>query len=194
MASTAEKRIASAIIVLAFGCQFFAVVAQSNRWGWPFTDYPMYAWIHYEGELVKAYPLVSATTEDGQEIEISARDAGLNIFQFLSWVDDLAAADEPRSDAAAARQSGLPSLHSWIRSTAFAAWLKGTDPTQADEAGPKKASQSLTQTIVSRFEQKYGKRVVRLRVEDNGVIVTKQGMREVPRKVLAEIDLAVERQ
>ena len=77
MASTAEKRIASAIIVLAFGCQFFAVVAQSNRLGWPFTDYPMYAWIHYEGERVKAYPLVSATTEDGQEIEISAREKRL---------------------------------------------------------------------------------------------------------------------
>ena len=36
--------------------------------------------------------------------------------------------------------------------------------------------------------------IVRLRVEDNGVIVTKQGMREVPRKVLAEIEFAAEPQ
>ena len=194
MASSVERRIASAIIVLVLGCQLFASLAQANRWSWPFTDYPMYAWSHYEGERIKAYPIVSATTEDGQEIEIIADDLGLNIWQFMSWAGQLAAADAPRSDAAPARQSGFPSLRTWIRSTALAEWLKGTDPPQPGQVSPKKASPSLTQIIVSRYEQDYGKRIVRLRVEDNGMIVTKHGMQEVPRKVLAEVDVAAVRQ
>jgi hypothetical protein len=199
MASSAERRIATAIIVLALGCQFFAVIAQVNKWGWPFTDYPMYAQSHHEGERIVAYHLIFATTEDGEEVEISANDLGLNIWQFMRWARQLAAWNERGSDAAAAPQENLPSLHSWIRSTAFAAWLEGTDTAQADKSSPDRGpsgrvspsqgSLALTEIILSRYEQKYGKRIVRLRIEDNGVIVTKHGMQEVPRKVLAEVDV-----
>jgi hypothetical protein len=199
MASSAERRIATAIIVLALGCQFFAVIAQVNKWGWPFTDYPMYASSHYEGERIVASHLIFATTDDGEEVEISANDLGLNIWQFLSWANQLVAWNEGASDAAVAPQRNLPSLHSWIRSTAFAAWLKGTDTAQADKSSPDRGSSdrvspdqrspTLTGIILSRYEQKYGKRIVRLRIEDTGVIVTKHGMQEVPRKVLTEVDV-----
>jgi hypothetical protein len=188
MASRVEKRIASAIIVLVLGCQTFAVVAQANRWGWPFTDYPMYSWVRNDGERIEAYHLVFATTEDGEEVRIAPSDLGLNIFQFMRWARDLAAANEPRSDA----DNDGPSLRAWIGSTAFGAWLKGTDSTKPGQVSAKKPAPPLTQIILSRFEQEYGRRIVRLRVEDNGVIVTKHGMREVPRKVLAEVELAGE--
>ena len=190
MASRVERPIASAIIVLVLGCQSFAIVAQANRWGWPFTDYPMYSWARSDGERIEAYHLVFATTEDGEEIRIAADDLGLNIFQFIHWARDLAAANAPRSDV----KHGGRSLRSWIRSTAFGEWLKGTDRAKPGQPSPKKVSPPLTQIIISRFEQEHGKRIVRLRIEDNGVIVTTQGMREVPRKVLAEIDIAAERQ
>ena len=101
-----------------------------------------------------------------------------------------AAANEPPSDG----DNNGPSLRAWIGSTAFGAWLKGTDATKASQVSAKKPAPSLTQIIVSRYEQDYGKRIVRLRVEDNGMIVTKHGMQEVPRKVLAEVDVAAERQ
>jgi len=194
MASRVERRVATAIIVLVLGCQSFAVVAQANRWGWPFTDYPMYSWARSDGERIEAYHLVFATTEDGEEVRIAASDLGLNIFQFMRWARELADASEARSDPPASRQNGWPSLRSWIRSSAFGEWLKGTDPTKPAQVSPTKASPPLTEIIVARFEQEYGKRIVRLRVEDNGIIVTKQGMREVPRKVLAEIEFAAERQ
>jgi hypothetical protein len=199
MASSAERRIATAIIVLVLGCQFFAAIAQVNKWGWPFTDYPMYAPPHYEGERIVAYHLIFATTDDGEEVEISAADVGLNIWQFMRWARHLVAWNESGSDAEVAPERNLPSLHTWIRTTAFAAWLDGTDTAQADQSSPDRGPSdrvspaqgppALTGFVLSRYQQEFGKRIVRLRVEDNGVILTKHGMQEVPRKVLAEVDV-----
>lgn len=189
MASSAEKRVASAVIVLVLGCQALAVLAQSGRWTWPFTDYPMYAGIRYEGDRIVALPLVFATTKDGQEIEISAEDVGLNIWQYIAWASKLAIPDEPAPDVAVARQSNP--LQSWLKSTPFAQWLMGTG--EEDKVSANKAAQRLTAIILNRYEQRHGKQIVRLRIEDTGVIVTKQGMREVPRKVLAELDLGTAR-
>jgi hypothetical protein len=180
MASIAEKRMATAIIVLVLACQFFAIVAQVNRWGWPFTDYPMYSWPHYEGERILAYPVVFAIAEDGEELEITADDAGLNVYQFIDWARRLAAKNDMASRPSATRRGGL---HGLIGSTGFAKWLKGAD-------APSDQASSLTESIVSRYAEKHGKRIVRLRFEDNGVLVTKHGMQEVPREVLAEIDVA----
>ena len=199
MASSAERRIATAIIVLVLGCQFFAVIAQVNKWGWPFTDYPMYSQSRYQGERIVAYHLIFATTEDGDEVQISANDLGLNVWQFMGSARRLVAWSGSAPDAGVVPKRNLPFLYSWIRSTAFAAWLKGTDTAQADKSSPDRGpsdrvspdqgSPALTGILLSRYQQKYGKRIVRLRIEDNGVIVTKHGMQEVPRKVLAEVDV-----
>jgi hypothetical protein len=148
------------------------VVAQANPWGWPFTDYPIFA-----------------TTENGEEVRIAPSDLGLNIFQFMRW-----AREQPPNEPPSDGDNNGPSLRAWIGSTAFGAWLKGTDPTKASQVSAKKPAPPLSQIILSRFEKEYGKRVVRLRVEDNRIIVTKHGMREVPRKVLAEVELPAEHQ
>lgn len=189
MASSAEKRIASAIIVLVLECQFFAVLAQSGKWTWPFTDYPMYGRSRHEGDRILAYPLMFATTEVGQEIKISGDDLGLNKWQYIFWASKLATPDEPAPDAAVVRQSNP--LHSWLKLTPFAGWLMGTG--EVDKVSPNKAARALAEILFDRYEQKHGKQIVRLRIEDNGVIVTKQGMQEVPRKVLAEVDLVTAR-
>lgn len=192
MTVRAEKRIATAIIVLVLSGQFLAVIAQSGMYTWPFTDYPMYARVHHEGDRILAHHRVFATTADGEEVEISASDVGLNIFQFISWAQRLVVTYEPEVNLLPVGQGPVSSLRPWLKSTALVAWLKGEAPGPQDDAPPTSIEEALPafhRRILSLYEERFDERLVRLRIEDNGLILTKQGMKEVPRQVLAEFDI-----
>jgi hypothetical protein len=177
-----EMRLATVVIALVLGLQFFANISRPNKWGWPFTDYPMYDRSHHEGERIVASPVVVGTTEDGQTVQITPADVDLNIWQFMSWTRALTEAHSPSPNPPRATNARVRSLRPWLKSTGLFDWRKHTD----SEALPG----VRTGAILAAYQQKFGQRIVHLRVEDNGVIVTRAGMQEVPPQVLAEIDVS----
>jgi hypothetical protein len=156
MTQQAQMKLASLVIVFVLGFQFIAVVLRSGVWIWPFTDYPMYASSHQEGERVSARHFIYATTADGEEIEISADDVGVNIFLFERWGRDLM--DEPPG-----KTKAPGGLKGWLKSTAWFRLLKGED--QVD----------MAEIFLAMVERNLGVDIVRLRVEDTPYIVTRHG-------------------
>ena len=63
-------------------------------------------------------------------------------------------------------------LEHWLRSSAFFQWLKGRkDP-------------DLTPLYLDLFEKKNGAKLVKLRIEDTPVVVTRDGAAEAPANVV----------
>ena len=156
MPQQTQMRLASLVIVFVLAFQFMAVMLRSSVWIWPFTDYPMYATIHQEGERVSARHFIYATTVDGGEIEISPEDVGVNIFLFERWGRQL-------MDAPAAEAKPPGGIKGWLKSTALFRLLKGKD------------AADITEIFVALAEQNLGVDIVKLRVEDTPYIVTRDG-------------------
>jgi len=87
--TAARFRLISCVIIVALGLQIVAVVSRPGKWLWPFTDYPMYAQSHQERERIPAKHLVTGLTADGQEIPITFKDVGVNLWVFERWAGAL---------------------------------------------------------------------------------------------------------
>jgi hypothetical protein len=156
MHQQAQTRLATMVIVVVLGLQSVAILLRSNAWIWPFTDYPMYAWSHHEGERVSARHYIYATTADGEEIEILPEDVGVNIFLFERWGRHLM--ENPSIEVDTSGQ-----VKNWLKSTTLFRLLKGEDGTD------------MTELFVTMAERNLGKDIVKLRVEDTSYVVTRNG-------------------
>jgi hypothetical protein len=157
MTEQAQMRLASLVIVLVLGLQFMAVALRSSVWIWPFTDYPMYASSHQEGERVSARHFIYATTADGEEIELFPEDVGGNIFMFERWGHRLM--DSPGDEV-----KELGGLKGWLKSTSWFRLLKGEHRVD------------LAKVFLAMAEENRGIDIVTLRVEDTPYIVTREGL------------------
>lgn len=52
---------------------------------WPFMNYPMYRWAHYEGAVIERYRVFGRTAA-GLDIELTPSDFGLNFRKFQDIV------------------------------------------------------------------------------------------------------------
>ncbi len=147
-----------------------------------------------------AVPVVFGITADGQEIGLSPDDLGMNDWQFLHWIRAIAPDYKKFSDSQAGNPP-LPSLRSWLKSTRLFAWLRNRGPEPISAASANEVASQSTKAVspalinggLATYQQEYGKRFVRLRVEDNGVVVTRSGAQKVPPLFVAEIAVPVER-
>lgn len=80
-AEVVKQGAASALIVVILSVQGAAIAGRVSWTLWPFTDYPMYARVYHEGDLVHRYYLVGLLPS-GEEIEVTAEDLGLNFWKF----------------------------------------------------------------------------------------------------------------
>jgi hypothetical protein len=171
--SATQFRLISAVIVAVLGFQVFAVVARSGKWTWPFTDYPMYAQSHQEGERISAKHFVFAITADGQEVEITSENLGVNLWVFERWVGGLKRVAERQgltgSSAGAvayrpatAKVDTWP-VQAWLRST----WLFGVFKAKPDP--------DLAPLFIERLQAKKGLDIVALRIEDTPVALSRAG-------------------
>jgi hypothetical protein len=69
-------RMVSLFIVVVLGLQSFAVIARTAK-GWPFTDYPMYATSHQDGDRVPVESNLYATFDDATEVLVTPNDLGI---------------------------------------------------------------------------------------------------------------------
>jgi hypothetical protein len=184
-------RLISLVIIAVLGLQLFAVIARPGKWTWPFTDYPMYSHSRHDGDRVVARHFVVGTTVDGEEVAITPKDLGVVLWVYERWAGALMAAAQ-KTDAAAsandqaAQSSQLPRFtrHGWP----LRRWLKSTALFQLFKSKP---DPDLAAMLTEHFQTASGHRLVRLRVEDTPVIVTRAGQAAAPpRSVEVELPLS----
>lgn len=151
----------SIVIFVILGVQTLAVVFRSgNGKYWPFIDYPMYSWSHREGDRIDVLPPLFAIFADRSEKQIFPHDLNLTIFQF----------------------EGL--LVSAILCTA----QKDKKELQSGQCVPQKAEERL-KALLNPYEQRHGKHIISLRLEDYPYILTKEGPKKAPARVLQILEL-----
>lgn len=180
--NAATYRTISVIIVLVLGLQTFAIVARSGKWTWPFTDYPMYAQSHQEGERISAKHFVFARTADGQEIEITPENLGVNRFVFERWAAALRKEAEQQrlgdsSADAAADRPARPRGETWP----LKAWLKSTRLFALVKAKP---DPDLAPLFVEHFQAKQGQELVGIRIKDTPVALSRAGPVPAPPQIV----------
>jgi hypothetical protein len=169
--SATQLRIISAVIVAVLGLQAFAVVGRSGKWTWPFTDYPMYAESHQEGERISAKHFVFATTADGREVEITPESLGVNLWVFERWAGALKRAAKPHEPTGSPGQAVADRLaegdtwpvQAWLRST----WVFGVLKSKPDP--------DLAPLLLEHLQAKQGLKIVGLRIEDTAVALSRAG-------------------
>jgi hypothetical protein len=189
--STTTFRLISLVIVAVLGLQLFAVLARPGKWTWPFIDYPMYSHSRHEGDRVVARHFVFATTVDGKEVPITPKDLGVVIWVYERWAGALMAAAQQAEPGAGANDQAtqepqLPRFkrHEWP----LRQWLKSTALFQLLKSKP---DPDLAAILTDHFQATSGHRLVRLRVEDTPVIVTRDGAAAAPpRSVEVELPLS----
>jgi hypothetical protein len=162
-------RTVSVVIVAVLGLQLFAVLARTAK-GWPFIDYPMYATSLEEGDRVPVDSKLYAGFADGTEVALSPSELGLGDLWWMYhfWVVDPLKAGPRHSDAA----------DSW-RSTFI-----DTDKPPSWMIANRKSPEQALAFILRRYDQLHHKKIAKLRLEDSGVIVRRQGMERVPPQVV----------
>jgi hypothetical protein len=146
----------SIVIFVILGVQTLAVVFRSgNGKYWPFIDYPMYSPYHRVGERIDVLRPLFAIYADKSEEQIFPQDLGLTLFQFEQLV--------------------VPAI--------LCAAQKGKKERQSGQCVPQKAEERL-KALLNPYEQRHGKHIISLRLEDYPYILTKEGPKKVPAQVL----------
>jgi hypothetical protein len=180
MSDHIQKKIATGVIVAVLALQSVAVLARSGKWAWPFIDYPMYASSHYEGERIPARHVIYGITADGRELELTRDNIGVNLWLFEKWAGHMTAAQPAAKIPARKRQQRDGwALEHWLHSSAFFQWLKA------------KEDPDLTPVFLDMFEKKNGTKLVKLRIEDTPVVVTRDGVAKTLENVVL-IDRSLE--
>jgi hypothetical protein len=162
-------RLVSAFIGVVLFLQVVAVLFETERHAWPFMNYPMYATSIAEGDRVDVDHRVVAELDDGSEVDITWDSLGLDpgvglrFWLFRIWiVNGLLQLESPRrawQEMATDEQSRL------------ASW----------SARHRQTLENTVALITERYRAEHGRRIVRLRVEDTGAIITRHGLqREAP--------------
>ena len=165
-------RFATIVIVLVLGLQSVALVARTDRWGWPFTDYPMFSASHYDGELIDTNYYVYATTRSGREVQLTATNMNIDTWLFRKWARRLTTTEDaiPRNSP---EDSGSPAA--LPISTRLRNLLKNKDP-------------NLNSIFLEKAERMLGIDIMQLRVERTPYRVTRNGMVPAPRQpVLVDV-------
>lgn len=187
----ATFRLISLVIVGVLGLQSFAVLARTGKWTWRFIDYPMYSDSRQDGDRIVARYFVFGTTADGREVAIEPRDLGVVLWVYQRWAAALWKLGQDSGDAAgrdglAKEQSQLPTVQSrrpwplrdWLKSTALFKLLKS------------KEDPDLPVVLTDHLQKVSGLDLVKLRIEDTPVIVTRSGQAPAPpRSVEVELPL-----
>jgi hypothetical protein len=158
-------RMVSVVIVVVLGLQLFAVVVRSFK-GWPFIDYPMYAHSYEEGDRIPVDSRLYATLADGTEVPITPEDLGLgNSWWIYSYWIVQGLQGQPNKNA----------LKGYLRST-----FTDSDEPSSWQVGDRKSPERVLAFVLARYDHLYHTKIVKLRLEDYGVIVTRHGMERVP--------------
>ena len=174
-------RIISLVIVAVLSLQFFALVSRPGKWSWPFTDYPMYAQSHQEGERIPARHLVAATTADGQQMAVTPEDVGVNLWVFERWVSALKRqAEQP--EAAVASAGALADAPVAVDPWPVKAWLKSTWLFNFLKAKP---NPDLAPLLLEHLQARQGVEIVRLQIEDAAVALGRAGPVPAPPSIVA---------
>ena len=159
-----RKPIVSLAIVTILGLQVFAGFFNPSVLGFPFVAYPMYRAAHYDGDRILYDTVVYAVDENGQEAQLRPEDAGLSWWLFRRYVVNpmlrIGGWERDRPTAASAPQHAIDE---WMTSVRMA---------------------------VDAYCQRTGRRVVRLRMEDLGIAVGREGMVDgLPPRELSSVDI-----
>lgn len=179
--------IATAVIVLVLGLQLAATMLQLAEAIWPFTNYPMYSGSHYEGDRITARRYIHATTEDGEEVEVTFKDIGINVWLYERWAQQILDEHEKKvretqRQPAAAPVKGASPIIEWLKPTAAYQFLR--DIRQGMIRKRDSESVDLHTNFLALAEEKLGAKIVRLRVEDTAYVVTRAGMAEAPPSIV----------
>jgi hypothetical protein len=162
-------RMVSLVIVVVLGLQLFAVLARTAK-GWPFIDYPMYATSLEEGDRVPVDSKLYAGFDDGTEVALSPSDVGLGnawwLFHF--WIIDPLAAKPRQSNPG----------------DGWRAALINPDQPPSWTIGDRKNPDNALTFVLSRYYELHHEKITKLRLEDSGVIVRRDGMERAPPQVL----------
>jgi hypothetical protein len=87
----------SAMIAFVWVFQFVVSIplfpfANRLRRSWPFLDYPMYSWPHYDGDTISRFAVVGIQA-DGEELQIRPEDLGIGYWHFQIFVRAIRGAD-----------------------------------------------------------------------------------------------------
>jgi hypothetical protein len=150
----------SIVIFVILGVQTLAVVFRYHIKSWPFTDYPMYSKYHQVGERINVLRPLFAIYADKSEEQIFPQDLGLTLFQLEQLV--------------------VPAI--------LCAAQKDKKERQSGQCVPQKAEERL-KALLNPYEQRHGKHIISLRLEDYPYILTKEGPKKVPAQVLQILEL-----
>jgi hypothetical protein len=157
--------IISLIIVTILSLQAFASFFNPSVLGFPFVAYPMYRIAHYEGDRILYDTTVYAVNKDGQEVQFKPEDAGMSWWLFRRHVVN-------------------PLL-------AIAQWVKHGPAAERASQNVVDEHMSAVQKAVDAYCERTGRSVVRLRMEDLGVAVGREGMVDgLPPVELASVEIA----
>jgi hypothetical protein len=165
MKQRTEMRAATIVIALVLGLQSVALVLKSDRWGWPFTDYPMFSASHHDGEIIDSDFAVYATTTDGREIELTAENLNIDSWLHRKWARRLTTGQQGVS---AGQPDSSDSAANAPVSTRLRSLLKSKNP-------------DLNAIFLERAEQRLDIDIAQLRVEGTPYRVTREGMVPAPR-------------
>jgi hypothetical protein len=159
--------LASLVIVVILGAQALAVIFRSEEWFWPFTDYPMYSTVHRDGDrLDKYYPLF-AVFSDQSEKQVLPQDMDLTLFKFEGQLLPIIVCE-------AARRNVVE-----ILPLRYKRHLPSCRPD----------SEARLRSMLERYEQRNGKKIARLRLEDYRYMITPKGAMKAPTKILLTLNL-----
>lgn len=167
-------RLISCLIVVILSLQAFAVIFRTHAKGWPFIDYPMYSKSLEEGDRLEIDRQLYVTLADASEVLVGPESIGLeNWWIFRQWIilslDPEYKTPHPKSNHTA-----------WLRE--LIAGEQGLAPSLSYSG--RKSQQAAISWLVDLYRKRHGKEIVALRLEDEGVVVTRTGMKTVPKRVL----------
>jgi hypothetical protein len=169
-------RMISSVILVILVLQVFAIAFHTGSKGWPFIDYPMYSPSLEEGDRLDTDHRLYATVADSSEILIRPESIGLSEdswWIFRLWI--LTSLD-PRHEKARAKSD------SWLRQLIIGE--QGLAPSLS--LSSRKSADAATSWVVDLYRQRHGKDIIVLRLEDEGVIITRDGIKTAPTMVLWE--------
>jgi hypothetical protein len=167
-------RLISCVILVILCLQAFAVIFRTHAKGWPFIDYPMYSKSLEEGDRIEIDRQLYVTLADSSEVLVGPDSIGLeNWWIFRSWIIlSLDPEYEPPHPA---------SKHTvWLRE--LTTGEQGLAPSLS--YSNRKSETAAVSWLVDLYRQRHEKEIVALRLEDEGVLVTRDGMKTVPKRVL----------
>ncbi len=152
--------LASIVIVAILGIQTWVIAFNTYGRYWPFINYPMYSGIHREGDRLDVYYPVFATFEDASEKQILPSDLEINVFTFQK-----------------------------VFVAAILCAVHGDKPGVYAKRKCKEGELSRVKDLLKSYEGRAGQRIVRLRVADYPLILSRGRPKEVPAETLEVLDL-----